>query len=1493
MTVRKEYNAATKKNTIDQRQKDKIMATPKPIEVFYSYSHQDEKLRKTLEKHLKFLQRDGIISSWHDRKISPGDEWKGEIDSHLKSAQIILLLISADFIASDYCYDIEMKRAMKRHAAGEAKVIPIILRACEWQNAPFGKLQALPTDGKPVKSWSNSAEAFTNIAQGLKRIVLGKSEVASNSTTRSSKKRVRNSGTSITSRLQVKTAYPNAQISGIHIEHVDSLEVLNADLQQLSTVAEAPAPLSSSLEETLALYMATNFERDRYSKLDQAGETDPDRSTLLRQVFVDLDATPRNGPQPRRLLASPILKRFYKEIESVHSERRNASDNSVFPTLRFCLSETWHSIVLIGGPGQGKSTLGQYLAQVHRAYLLKRESEIEDQVIEGINKQKFVPVTTRVPFRVILKYFAQWLADKPEVNTLETYLTQQIAKESTHTIAEEDLHVVLRQRACLLILDGLDEVYDSELRTIMLAKIAEFLRRANQMEADLQVLATSRPTGYTDEFDPELYWHLELTPMSTPKVQDYAARWISAKVQIGEEKQRMSEILGECQQEAHTRLLLTTPLQVSIVLLIIKDGGRPPAQREELFQNYWSTIFRREKAKTKDTIRTEEQVLFDLHAYFGYLLHRRSSKENVRSLLPRDEFLTAVSNFLRARDSRTAGVQINRQATQMIKEANDRLYLLVSPEPGYFGFELRSLQEFFAAAYLAQTAKDTIQRFERLRAIAVSEHWRNVVLFFAGRIVRIFSGEAANVLELVCRPLDREPDAYYRRSGAWLALEIAADAAFASSRDLQYGVLEYALSVLQTPPTKRHSERLKALLRRISSDDRQEILRPILERALHELPIHNLVLATDVYVEFFGPNDHLKTAIERLVSSNQEQYIKKAVSLGLDCRLKSTYFIAIMRFHWTLVSDALAHKVWSSWSGDHQYVETLLASLSLGRSDIEKLPKQLMKNPWQLSHEPLKPQHEIKLENMKLINGDISSPYKQLITSFYFLMLLRQLMSSATHYRRIFGEDAKLSDVGVWNISDNLQRRRDLVASTGYVDSISQGFLSHTSVAPQLMASAMLVQSLLKTPTNTSNNKMLSHCLKWKATDAVPESFWSFYFGRTWPVAGALLDKALQANERIRFPKTYAGFKTEMEISNALMDEVHNLKAARSANDWRNIVLSMFFDIPDPRDFPQANKIAVALGLNLYELLNTSLILLFIQDNRDPARPSHIKRFLRKIAARSTTSSDMGDTSQEFFMRNWSVDTPTLQECKRLVKSLIQGLPKFPNALALALALLSKLIVADESMLHLWLVLVKAVGSLAPETFTGNERTEAPFLQEMSRSAISKLKGCLESTDPVIRQGAIVTWAFLLESLEGSAVDESAYVTKCLRRIRLDWQKGIKLLRTDNRLRQHGIWLLLASDIPFNKRQVTEDLLNETMGANNGTEALIWARFLRSLAITRPKVAPFREFLESILGKQDSFRSEILDAAAARYFSLVGEFGPDTIGEGIKLGLPAITPNLS
>jgi serine/threonine protein kinase len=151
--------------------RDSIPQQVKPVEIFFAYSREDEILRNKIEVQLSVLKRLGLIVGWHDREVAAGKEWESEIDKHLNTAHIILLLISADFLSSEYCYGKEMKRALERHAAKETRVIPIILRPTSWKSTQFGKLQVLPKDGRPVTSWERLDEALFSIEQGIYKAV--------------------------------------------------------------------------------------------------------------------------------------------------------------------------------------------------------------------------------------------------------------------------------------------------------------------------------------------------------------------------------------------------------------------------------------------------------------------------------------------------------------------------------------------------------------------------------------------------------------------------------------------------------------------------------------------------------------------------------------------------------------------------------------------------------------------------------------------------------------------------------------------------------------------------------------------------------------------------------------------------------------------------------------------------------------------------------------------------------------------------------------------------------------------------------------------------------------------------------------------------------------------------------------------------------------------------------------------------------------------------
>jgi anti-anti-sigma factor len=141
---------------------------PMGLKLFVSYSHKDKALRDELESHLASLKREGVLTLWSDRSIRAGQKWGEEIDRHLICSDVILLLVSPDFLASDYCYTKEMKQALALHESGQVLLIPIILRPVDWMNAPFAQLQALPTEGEPITLWPNRDLAMMAVAKELR-----------------------------------------------------------------------------------------------------------------------------------------------------------------------------------------------------------------------------------------------------------------------------------------------------------------------------------------------------------------------------------------------------------------------------------------------------------------------------------------------------------------------------------------------------------------------------------------------------------------------------------------------------------------------------------------------------------------------------------------------------------------------------------------------------------------------------------------------------------------------------------------------------------------------------------------------------------------------------------------------------------------------------------------------------------------------------------------------------------------------------------------------------------------------------------------------------------------------------------------------------------------------------------------------------------------------------------------------------------------------------
>ncbi|NWF27515.1 hypothetical protein HW130_14785 [Streptomyces sp. PKU-EA00015] len=316
--------------------------------------------------------------------------------------------------------------------------------------------------------------------------------------------------------------------------------------------------------------------------------------------------------------------------------------------------------------------------------------------------------------------------------------------------------------------------------------------------------------------------------------------------------------------------------------MIISSGGTPPRQREALFNEYLDIMYRREMAKGRHIIQSEKELLLGLHKYVGYILHEKTTRaEAMASVLPRQDYEKHVLQFLTWHDPFSSPSKRQAELNAITTEAGERLVLIVEPAADVFGFELRSIQEFFAACHLADTSADTAQRYSRFEAIARLPHWRNVALFFVGRVGRNYAGEAANIIE-VCRGIDRDvPDIFVHRGGA-LALELAADRAFGPNRRRQNALLELGVEIFDRHISENRRQQVQDLLLRLPIEDQRDLAIPLLEKKIAVLSSAYLGPLLRTLHRLDSRNRHIIVAFERMAEN--ADLTEEALALYFDLR---------------------------------------------------------------------------------------------------------------------------------------------------------------------------------------------------------------------------------------------------------------------------------------------------------------------------------------------------------------------------------------------------------------------------------------------------------------------------------------------------------------------------------------------------------------------------------------------------------------------------------
>ena len=529
----------------------------------------------------------------------------------------------------------------------------------------------------------------------------------------------------------------------------------------LSEILERLAPKTPDLQTTLYNFLQKELLSDEFVNLEQAGH-DVDERIPLAQVFVDLPVV----DEPHREDALDVEdgtdyrfedhvrdspdRGFIKDMLAVSSERldpHSLASNSIGQSPRHRHSSPMRGrFVLIGGPGQGKTTVGQFICQIFRASIISRRPQVHlsaetHRALSLISKHCQeedidISLVPRFPFRIVLNEFASALSSDslPQINSVLSFIAHYIHKRTDRTVSIDDLKDWFAHYPSVIIFDGLDEVPSSSNRDQVLEAIRDFWVDASNSNADILSIATTRPQGYNEDFSPTLYQHQRLAPLSKELGKHFAQRL--ADVRYGSDVDRKEKVLSRLDrsfESESTSRLMRSPLQVTIMTALVDRMGQPPQARWNLFKAYYDVIYQREVERdipASSILRQYQPDINAIHNRVGLLLQidsERSGRTDTKFSTQR--FMSLVKKRLEEEGHEGDGL---RDLTQQILDAAaQRLVFLVGLESDQVGFEIRSLQEFMAAESLMEGSDQDVR--QRLLEIAPLPNWRNVFLFASGK----------------------------------------------------------------------------------------------------------------------------------------------------------------------------------------------------------------------------------------------------------------------------------------------------------------------------------------------------------------------------------------------------------------------------------------------------------------------------------------------------------------------------------------------------------------------------------------------------------------------------------------------------------------------------------------------------------------------------------------------------------------------------------------
>lgn len=554
--------------------------------------------------------------------------------------------------------------------------------------------------------------------------------------------------------------------------------------------------------------MQNEFRNEKIAKTSQGGDRS-EAQVNLSDVFIDLSSSENPDAQNKHNLNSyhsvPILlKASARKLDPYSIEQCAIEKNKPHHA----------QYVFIGGPGSGKSTLGQFLSQINRAAILERvpTHKLQREIITEIenlkktcDNSKFIwPKTPRYPYRIDLNQFAKVLTlDSQEggVDSLSKYIRVKISKDID--LMHMQLLRWFAEFPSLLIFDGLDEVPISSNREQVIDQIQSFLGEIRQNESDALIISSSRPDGYRNEFDGMGVSHRYLLPLNKNEALKCSEKYLRNKYKHSDQKRfsENMEILKTSVNKPLVEKLMQSPLQVTFMVTVVSAFGKPSESRWKLFNDYYTTIYTRELQKSVppygEILEARRQDIDDLHHNVGFILQQRAELSgDTTADMGMDEFEKLVQKTLG--DNGLTGGELNKEKQQIVGAAKERLVFLTSKKEGWLSFDVRSLQEYMAAMVITNT--DSLDIIERLKMIATSSYWRNTLLFAVGQF---FSDSRLrnqrDNIRILCDDLNREEGDVNQlmKPGSILALDILESGTLGNTPAFIRNLTAIALELLQ------------------------------------------------------------------------------------------------------------------------------------------------------------------------------------------------------------------------------------------------------------------------------------------------------------------------------------------------------------------------------------------------------------------------------------------------------------------------------------------------------------------------------------------------------------------------------------------------------------------------------------------------------------------------------------------------------------------------